>query len=237
MKTTNATSLAALLLICAAVSAYCQGTMTYLSNLDQASAGSVAVGSNSWVAIPFKTGTNPGGYVLDSVQLAMTDASGNPSGFTVYLYTAVGGGTVGPLHPSFNFATLSGSLSPAIGGIFTYTPASNITLSPNMSHFIVITAGTAVSDGAYDLSYTDANAFNSSEGWRIPALNNGVSTASDGTLSHPAWNLISGDYAQFAIDATPVPEPSILSLFGLFGLAFLWHRRKSKVAKFNYSAH
>jgi len=205
-----------------------QGTMTYLSNLDQASAGSVAVGSNSWVAVPFTAGTNPGGYVLDSIQLAMTDASGNPSGFTVYLYTAVNGGSLGPLYPSFNFATLSGSLSPAIGGIFTYTPASNITLSANMPYFIVLTAGTAVADGAYDLSYTSANTFDSSEGWHIPGLNTGVSTASDGTLSHPAWNLVSGDYAQFAIDATPVPEPGVLGLFGLGGLAFLWHRRNSK---------
>jgi hypothetical protein len=45
-----------------------QGT-TYLSNLDQSSVGSLAVGSNSWLAGIFETGTNPGGYVLNSIQL------------------------------------------------------------------------------------------------------------------------------------------------------------------------
>jgi len=65
-----------------------QGTMTYLSNLGQASAGSVAVGSNSWVSFAFQTGPDASGYVLNSVQLAMADASGNPSGFTMFLYSA-----------------------------------------------------------------------------------------------------------------------------------------------------
>src|ERR1035441_1891498 len=67
-----------------------QGT-TYLSNLDQSSVGSLAVGSNSWVAVGIYTGTNPGGYVLNSIQLAMTDASGNPSGFMAMLYNPLHG--------------------------------------------------------------------------------------------------------------------------------------------------
>jgi hypothetical protein len=57
--------------------ALAQGTTTYLSNLGQASAGSLAVGSDSWLAAPFGTGFNAGGYVLDSAQLSLTDASGN----------------------------------------------------------------------------------------------------------------------------------------------------------------
>ncbi|HEX5399218.1 MAG TPA: hypothetical protein VFY06_09235, partial [Verrucomicrobiae bacterium] len=38
-----------------------QGTMNYLSNLGQPSAGGIAVGSNSWVAAGFRTGNNPQG--------------------------------------------------------------------------------------------------------------------------------------------------------------------------------
>jgi hypothetical protein len=63
--------------------AQAQGTMTYVSNLDQSSVGSVAVGSNSWLTEVFRVGTNPGGYVLNSIQLAMTDAVGSPGGFQV----------------------------------------------------------------------------------------------------------------------------------------------------------
>ena len=63
-----------------------QGTMTYLSNLGQSSTGSLAAGSDSWLAAGFQTGTNNGGYVLNSIQLAMNAASGNPTGFKVMLY-------------------------------------------------------------------------------------------------------------------------------------------------------
>ena len=63
-----------------------QGTLTYLSNLGQPSSGSDIVGSNSWLFTTFRVGTNPNGYVLNSIQLEMTDASGTPSGFTVMLY-------------------------------------------------------------------------------------------------------------------------------------------------------
>ena len=116
-----------------------QGTMTYLSNLDQASAGSLAVGSNSWVAFGFQAGSDASGYVLNSVQLAMTDASGNPSGFTVLLYLATrvpGAGSVWT--PASKIGTINNSLSPTTGGIYTFTAVSNLTLTPNSSYFIVL---------------------------------------------------------------------------------------------------
>jgi hypothetical protein len=63
-----------------------QGT-TYLSNLGGTSSGSTAVGSDSWLAVSFHTGNNPGGYFLDSFQLGINDETGTPSGFTVMLYS------------------------------------------------------------------------------------------------------------------------------------------------------
>src|ERR1035441_5227776 len=68
-----------------------QGT-TYLSNLEQSSASRFAAGSDSLLAATFETGTNAGGYVINSIQLAMSNASGNPSGFQVMLYRGAGGG-------------------------------------------------------------------------------------------------------------------------------------------------
>jgi hypothetical protein len=79
----------------------------------------------------------------------MADASGNPSGFTVMLYSAIGNLAV---LPGSSLGTLSGSTDPATGGIYTYTAPSNLTLSSTTLYFIVLTAGTAVANGAYTWS-------------------------------------------------------------------------------------
>ena len=197
-----------------------QGTMTYLSSLNQASTGSPSVGSDSWLAALFITGINTDGYSLDSIQLGMADASGNPRGFTAMLYSAILGSGV---TPGSSLGTLDGSLDPAAGGIFTYTPAASITLLPHTAYFIVLTAGTPVANGAYSWS----------ESAYPPTINfwsvgNGVFYSRSGTSPWTTTPYLG--IAQFAINATAVPEPSILGLFGLGGLAFLWHRRKSKAA-------
>ena len=207
-----------------------QGTMTYLSNLDQASVGSLAVGSNSWWAAPFETGSNPSGYVLNSVLLGMADASGTPSGFTVFLFSAASG--TGPWWlPNFNLGTFSGSLDPTTAGIYTFTAISNFMLSPFRTYFIVVTAGTSVANGEYNWSYTGATNYSSIENWSSSVEQTGASTSSDGSPPHPIWGIVPGDYAQLAINATAIPEPGVLGLFGLGGLAFLWHRRKAKAVQ------
>jgi hypothetical protein len=196
-----------------------QGTMNYLSNLGEAPAGSLAVGSNSWFAALFRTGTNVGGYMLNSVQFAMTNATGNPSGFTA---TLNGGG----LYPGGNppvgstLGALGGSLNPVSGGIFTYTPVSNLTLSANTYYAIVLTAGTAVANGAYEWDYANPSSYNPSGGW----LRGNFYGASDGF----SWGVIPSDFPLLAINATAIPEPGVLGLLGLGGLVFLWHRRKAK---------
>jgi hypothetical protein len=194
-----------------------QGTMTYLSNLNQASAGSFAVGSDSWLAALFVTGTNASGYTFDSFQLGMADASGSPIGFTVMLYTAFTG--VGT-RPGSNLGTLDGSLNPTAAGIYTYIPAANITLSPGTQYFVVLTAGTTIANGAYEWDYANTYSYNPSSGWE------GGPTLSSSSGSSFWRSNLPGDYPEFAINATAIPEPGVLCLFGLGGLAFLWHRRK-----------
>src|SRR6202044_2709741 len=98
-----------------------QGTLTYMSNLAQPSTGNKLVGSNSWVATEFQTGANTGGYMLNSVQLEMADASGSPNGFTIMLYSPIV--IFGPDVPQTNIDTLSGSIDPSTADVYTYTDA------------------------------------------------------------------------------------------------------------------
>ncbi len=194
-----------------------QGTMTVLSNLNQTATGSLAVGSDSWLAEGFFAGTNPSGYVLNSIQLEMAGGSGNPSGFTAMIYNNPDPGVT----PGSSIGTLNGSLNPVAGGIFTYTPASSITLLKNKLYYIVLTASTSVANGAYEWDFTSVNSYNPIGGWSGSGI---FYSASDGS----SWNGFSGDYAQYAINVTDAPEPGVLGLFGLGGFTFLWQRRKSK---------
>jgi hypothetical protein len=127
---------------------------------------------------------------------------------------------------------LSGSADPATAGIYTYTPAANLTLLPRTAYYIVLTSETAVVNGANEWSYgsyAGNNTYNQSGDWftLADAYSSGaIFTSTDG-LSW-AYN-VDGFNPQFAINATAVPEPSILGLFALGGLGFLWHRRKAKM--------
>jgi hypothetical protein len=198
-----------------------QGTI-YLSNLGQASAGSDAVGSDSWLATGFETGNTTSSYSLNSVQLAMTDASGNPNDFTVMIYSAIQNGDFSPIS---SLGTLSGSLNPSSGGIFTYTPASTLILSSSTVYFIVLTAGTSVANGAYNWSNTGTFpiSYNPSGGWQAPVGLTHIDNyqSNDGS----SWSVSSALFPQFAITATPIPEPSPALLFLLGSGVLIYARR------------
>jgi hypothetical protein len=201
-----------------------QGTL-YLDNISQSSAGDLGVGNDSWQAAGFQTGNNVGGYSLNSIQLDMADASGSPILFSVMLYKQVVGGP--PMSsPGSSIGTLIGSSNPTLGGTYTYTPTSNITLSSDVLYFIVLTGGTSVNSGAYEWNFADANSYNPSDGW---SSQGGVWTSSSGSIS--SWNSTTTIFPQFDISATPVPEPSVFGLFCLGSLGLLWHQRKTSDSK------
>ena len=179
-----------------------QGTTTFVSNLGQAPDGSHPIGSDSWLAVQFLTGNNPGGYELGSIQLSMSATTGKPGGFSVMLYTPLLPLTAG--YPECKLATLGGSADPATGGIYSYTPASSLILSPNNPYLIVLDAGTAVASGAYEWNYMNIAAYNPNGGWKV----GGTMFSTDG--AYP-WKSIDGHF-QFAINATAVPEPGIVNL-------------------------
>jgi len=188
---------------------------TYLSNLGQASTGSESVGDDSWLAAVFVTGSNIAGYSINSIQLAMTDASGNPSDFSIMIYA---NSNPGGLSPGLSLGILNGSLNPATSGIYTYTPASNLMLLPQEPYFIVLTAGTSVANGAYEWSRVGGNSYNSNGGWSSKA--GGIWSSINGL----SWPRPTSGYFQFAINATPVPEPSAWSLI-MFGSGLFVYAR------------
>jgi hypothetical protein len=191
-----------------------QGTV-YVSNLGLTSAGSEQVGSDSWYAALFLTGRNTLGYSLNSVQLALTDASGSPSGFTAMIYSAV---STSGTFPGSSLGTLNGSLNPVTAGTYTYTNDSNIILSPDTQYFIVLTAGTTVATGAYDWSHAGTYSYNPNGGWMTFA---DLYQSSNGS----SWTFASSGDPQFAIIATPVPEPSPSLLLLLGSGVFIYIRR------------
>ena len=205
--------IACMAMVLAPQAAFSQGTI-YLTSLDQPSVGSAAVASDAWQAELFTTGKNPGGYVLDSVQLEMTSASGAPDDFNVMLYTSVGGnGAI----PGNSLGTLGGSTDPSTGGLYTYT-ADSLELAPSTDYFIVVTAGTASSAGAYAWSLENTSSPNTSGGWDstdvIFSSNNG---------SH--WGYSYYNVPQFDLTATAIPEPETLYLLSLPGVLFFAWRR------------
>src|SRR5664280_201076 len=171
--------------------------IVYVSNLGQTSTVSESIGSNSWYAANFHTGNNVGGYILNYIQLAMTNASGNPSGFTAMLYGAAN--IPAATLPGSSLGTLNGSLNPVTAGTYTYTAPSNLILSPSTYYFIVVTAGTSVANGAYEWSVEDTS----------PPFSMGWSQVNDFFQSSNGSSWIGNLGAlEFAINATAVPEPS-----------------------------
>jgi hypothetical protein len=198
-----------------------QGTITYLSNLGQPSMsgnGLGGVGSDSWLAAGFLSGNNIGGYMLNSIQLSLADASGNPTAFTAMLYGKDNNFTA--IHPGSSLGSLDGSTNPTTDGIYTYTPDSSMFLSPNTIYFIVLTDGTSIANGAYEWNYIPGSpTFNLIDHWA------GTGFYQSNTDSVGSWTTLSAN-AQFAVNAMAIPEPSSFALVFL-GSGVLYYVRRA----------
>jgi hypothetical protein len=204
--------------LCVPQLAQAQGTTTYLTSIGT-SLTTEPVASDSWVAATFQAGDNPGGYVLDSIQLEMANTAGNPTDFTVQLYGLPSNGNP---DPGSSLATLSGLSNPTSAGLYAYD-ASGVTLSPDTQYFIVVTSSTPVSSGFYEWGQENPSSnVSAGNGWTEGAVTFG---SSDGS----SWNESYSNDPQFALTATAVPEPDTLGLMGLSGLLFFaWRRWQAK---------
>jgi hypothetical protein len=151
-----------------------------------------------------------------SIQLGFFSGSGNPNDYTAMIYSAIS--NIGT-EPGSSLGSLNGSADPTTDGIYTYT--SNLMLSPNTPYFIVFTAGTTVAEGNWQAG---VNVYNPSGGWGVTQRGSiGFYQSSDGS----SWSSILGGgiYPEFAINATPIPEPSIIFLI-FIGSGVLFYVRK-----------
>jgi len=180
--------------------AHSQGAITYLSNL---SSPSVASFSNARSG--FITGNNPGGYILNAVRLAMNDATGipnSPNSFSVTIYE-ITNSTGGSGLPGENYVgTLNGS-APLKAGVFNYVPASQLILLPDSDYDLLVAGGDSGSSFEWSGTF-GSQYFISLGGWSY-----------GDTLAGP----------QYAVIATPVPEPNFCYLFAIGGLGILFYRR------------
>ena len=174
----------------------------------------------------FTTGSNAGGYILNSITLQLDDA-GNASGTTptVSVFSITSAPTAGTADSgSFNTTPLSTAnySGPAFasGNYLTFNLATPLTLSANTLYGFGYKTGDSYGSGIYSrLAFADADA---------PASGNLVSfnqySETVGTMD--AAN--SGQSLQFDVGLTAVttPEPSAWLLLGVgvLGLAFVRHR-------------
>ena len=178
----------------------------YVSTLDQAPIGSLNIGSDYWVGTSFITGTNPGGYVLDSVQLQMNSLMGTPGDFSVSIYNQAGPPVFGP---GTNLANLGG-VNPSAAGLYSYS-GTDVSLLPSTPYFVVATSDALLTEGYYLGSTGFGNSERSDDGWII---NLGFFSSADGQN----WQYARQSTFRMAVAATAVPEPSTFVLIGLGGL-------------------
>jgi hypothetical protein len=178
--------------------------------------------SGAWLAAAFQTGSNPAGYNLGSIGMAMRFEDGFvvPSGgFTVAVYSdALGVPAASPI----SGGSLSGSANPSSTGVYAYT-ASAATLAPNTQYWVV--AKVPSGNGTYLWNYaSDTTQTTAAPGWTVE----GLYAFRDFEQSWQALN----EFQPFmmSISATAVPEPSEYAACGgvlAAGVAGYLRRRRA----------
>jgi hypothetical protein len=176
--------------------AYGQGTV-YVSNLQEATFTTEHVASDWTFAAFFVTGNHPEGYDLNSLQLLLSQGSGAPYGFHVSIHGVADG------LPGVSLGALAGP-DPYTGGAFSYV-ATGVTLASSTPYFIVVTAANPLAEGHYNWNRSTTSDYQTSGGW---FSSHGYYYTHDGAT----WFVDRNSPLQFAVAATPIPEPSSFAL-------------------------
>jgi PEP-CTERM motif len=195
--------------------------VTYLSNTGVPNEGGYGIGT-SWLAQSFQTGTNSGGYSLNSITLVMGGTIGSPTGFALAVYSNSGG------NPNAILEVLAGNNDPQVyDGLYSYI-SPNLLLQPTSTYWLVTSAIT----GYYVWSSTHLQNYASTDGWYIDTIGYSWAVYDPARRTWAANPASTYGTMKFVLDATPVPEPGSGALVAL-GLTCLgcigW--RRSAVAR------
>ena len=163
-------------------------SITYLSNTNQPIAGTNTIFPD--ISVQFETGSNPGGYTFNDVQLSMGNAMRSPTGslFVDIYYSGLNGS-------NYFGDVLSGNTNPVTAGIYMYVATTNIILLPNTDYWI--DAYTGGSDPQfYEWNYTSTTNATGIGGWKFTGTNE--------FNVHVPFT----PYPMLAIDATPIGSVS-----------------------------
>jgi|SRR5579862_3435483 len=178
----------------------------YLSNTAEPSAGNVGITTGAIWAQSFETGTNAGGYYLNSVTIDVGGATPTP-----------------PITPSIfgNFVNTSNPSLPS-----DYPEAGNdlglaagIDLAPSTIYWIWVTAVYAPQVGT-PWYYSSNDSYVSQDNWQLSPT-----YLLESAAVQNSWSSEGSLPLQISIDATPIPEPEIFIPFGLGLAAILLKRR------------
>ncbi len=197
----------------ASVVAYGQGTL-YFNGLSRPSDGATIVASDSWRAVGFRTGTNEGGYVLNSIQLLMSSPISSAGLLSVTFHSGAGS-------PGANLATLTGA-EPTLAGTYNYSSAG-LYMPPMTVFWVVLTTDAPASVGYHQWSIPQdlpGPEYDTIDGW--------LGGAFLGSVNGVSWSAERPNPFQFAVGATAVPEPSAIALLSGGVIAMLMSHRRNK---------
>ncbi len=123
-----------------------------VSNLGGTTGSVIDVGelnNNHKIAAGFTTGSNSGGYALQSVTVSIDTIFGSPTGLSMAIHAVSGGNPA-----SQATYTLTGT-SPTTGGNITYSCSGTCSLNASTDYFLVL-SGTGATGNHYRVDHTDS---------------------------------------------------------------------------------
>ena len=194
-------------------------------NLDRPPAESVPVTQNNRAGALFFAGANAPFYVLNSLELPRPNDGRDWSSLRPAVYTVITSPNGDGCVPDRLVGILTPASSPQ-NGLLEYV-ADEIVLNGRANrhmYSLVLDVNNSMINELYPWSVTD-EWVPGKDGWSVRGT-----IVEIPLLTGTQWDLRPGLYPQFALNVTPIPEPSTMTLFAL-GAGWLLAQRKRRGAE------